>query len=360
MDTYVTKILYFFKSFFKANTILEAMSPVLSLEGFMGLTPFKISSNSGKPKTLFSISYTIINVLLLGFYFYCIILVFNLGEISFVLKRSAVFVYSEMFQFYLGFLAVALIHVLKYINKNYLAIHFEITERLSEILENLGLRLNHGRLKVNFFFASILQFIFCISLLGITILSAQSFQDRERLPVLIAMFWPSFTISMAQFMSTYFVYIMWLNLRMLNELISKVFIIPHLISSDTATSNKYYNSENKYSFDSSTSKQNNVLEKLDIIWKAYANICKNANILDDYFCLILLAVITPSFINTLFNLFYSYFAIFHAFNSNYLYKHIILRVSKCLINAINMCMLAMICNVCEDKVTKKALLLKKI
>lgn len=341
---------YFFKSLFKPKTMIDTMSPVLSSGGFMGLTPFKLSIVSGKPKTQFSIPYCIINVLLLVFYFYCIINVINLGEISFVLKRSIVFVCSEMLQIYVGFLAVVFIHVQKYYKQDFLAIHFKIAEQLSENFANLGWKINYRHLKIKLFFASILQLIFCIYLLLISALACQSLPDNEQLPVIIAIFWPSYTIAMTQFMGTSFIYVTWLNLRALNEEISKIPEVPHPISSNITILN-IYKSENKYLLHLDALKLNSVLEKLDIIWEVYANISKNTNLLNDYFSLILLAIITSSFINTLFNIFYSYYAMVYVPKSLHTYQHIFLRVSKCLINGINMFILAIICNFCEEEVS---------
>lgn len=333
------------KSFLKSNSIFDAMSPVLSFGGILGITPFKIKINSSEPKTILSIPYSIINAVLLVFYYYSTISLLKLGEISFVLKNSQMFMYSEMFQIYSGSLIVALIHALKYYNRDSLAIYFEIAGQLHDFFPNLGNKRNYRRLKIKLYIASVLQFIFCICALGVTILAVQSLPDNEQLPALIGMFWPSFTTGMAQFTVSSFVYITFFNLRTLNEEFSELLPGPQL---GTAISNIYY-TEKKYSLHLQIRKQRIVFEKLELIWKAYESICKSTCKLDDYYSIIVLAIITLSFINCVFNTFFTFFVINYAHKSIYVYEIFFLRLVKCLMSGKNIFILAILCNVCEKE-----------
>lgn len=331
----------------KTISIVDLMSPVHSLESIMGMNPFKFTMISGKPETLFSIPFSILTIWLLSVYYYSVVQVVQIGHLK---RLGKMYMYSELGQIYVGFLTITLINILKYLKRNYFISYFEIAEKLSNSFMGLGNQKNYRSLSIKFFIASILQFVFCISLLLLSYVATRTLPVYDRLPAIITLWWPSCTIAMTQFIASSFFHITWLNLHMLNEEISKLLQMPPLIFPVTVNSNNL-NGKIKQSLLLQRTKPKNLLEKLDLIWKAYSQICTNGNNLEKDFCFTLLLAVALSFMNTLFNAFYASrnISVIHKFTQ--LYGILLLRLTKCLMNTIYMLLLATRCNDCEKEVS---------
>lgn len=338
-----TKLKRVFEFFFKSNSIFVAMTPVIYLGGILGMTPFKYNFSSEKPKTLSSVPLLIISLFLLSVYFYCVTIVMNLPGHSFLGSIPRVFVYSELSYMICGFFTIVTIHVLKYWKRDFLANHFDIAEKLVEIFKILGCGRSYTSLKLKLFAATTLEFVFLVSLLVLTYKATQMLPEHERFPMIVVILWPSYTISLAQFMCSSFILITWTNLRTLNKAISEMQLYS-TIASATGITNMYF--INTTAFNSKTAEY---VRKLDLIWKSYAYICKNSSNLNDYFSLIILAVINLSFLNTLFNAFFAIFiysVIPYLFPPRIFLQIFILRIVRSLSNAVNLLFISVVCNIC--------------
>lgn len=337
-------------SLLKSSSMFDAMFPVLSLGSIMGITPFKLMIKPGQSKMLLSIPYSILNILHLFIFFYCYIYVIVFETISFIYNNAPLFKYTEMSQIYIGFLTMTAIHVLKFFNRDNLANHFEFAETLREIFHNLGTKRIYTHLKLKLYIAVVLQFALCAFLLGLNIMGAARLRPHERFPVLVVVVWPTCVIAMAQFITSSFIYCTKTNLLTLNGEICKIQSKPHGIPAVPTTSIQLY-PKTKISLPLQTMKHD-VLEKLDLIWKAYVRICEMSNNLNDYFYWMILAILVLSFINTLFNVFYFLCILAYA-NKRFLHMYEIycIRLAKCLVNAVNMYFLSVMCNVCETEVS---------
>lgn len=357
MTDEVTKMAKVFKYFFKSSSTFDAMAPVIYLGGLLGMTPFTYKFSSVKPKIIISLPFSITSLTLLSIYFYYIIVFSNFSDISYLKYLPPVFKYSENTQIYCGFFAIVTIHIMKYWNRDYLAKHFEITEKLDEMFKDVGCERNNTLLKLKFFIASILEFIFCVSLFGLTYLAARKLPAKDQIPLLFVVFWPTFTISLAQFIISSFIITTWINLQTLNNAIRKS-QLGLLIPSVSDASNMLYNKETY----GRKLKTEIILQKLDFIWKCYDYICKNSSIVNDYFHLIKLAVITESFFNTLFNAFYLICVLYaipkSLFPRSVMFQVYLQRVIRCLVNAVNLFFIAVVCNICENEASIKKVSLR--
>lgn len=323
------------ESLFKSNSVNDAISPVHFLGGIMGMNPFKLSVTSGKPKTVLSIPFCVFAGLMVSFYYYHLLASVFFKRIVSIPKYGKTFEFGELSQIYVGCLTVTLIHIMTYLKRDFFSVHFEFAEKIRKIFTNLRSQKNYSFLKLKFYIASIIQFGVCLFLIGVSYMVTATLPKVERLQSVVIILWPPYTVAMTQFTATSFMYITWLNMHTLNEEINKLLVLPQLISPVTGIPNKYFIKIR--------------LEKLDLISKAYAHICTNSNNLESYFSLVLLAVITLSFINTVFNTFY----VIHLIRTVIKFTNfniIIYRSTKCIMNAIHMSVLAIGCKICETEV----------
>lgn len=335
----------------KSNSLFDAMFPVLSLSSIVGITPFDIVVKTGQSKTLLSIPLMIVNISCMIIYMYCTISIVLLANVGFIYHHAKIFIYTEVSQIYASLLTMTAIHILKFFNRDNFANHFEIAEKLREIFHNLGRRRIYTNLKLKFYIASTLQIAFCAFLLGLNLTGAANLQPDERFPVIVVMVWPSYTIAIAQIITSSFVHSTKINIQILNEEICKIQSIPRIPTLSITSIQLYPKKRISLSLQTTN---HEVIEKLDLIWKAYVNICKMSSNLNDYFCWLILAFLFLSFINTLFNVFY--FLCILAYSTK-LYAHLnivyFIRATKCLVNAVNMFFLSVVVNTCETEASKK-------
>lgn len=339
--------------FFKSNSILNAMTPVIYLGSVLGMIPFKFNCSSIKIQTLFRVLSLIISFLIVSVYFYCFIFIMNLPQYSYLGKLPQVFTYSEFSHMISGFFIAVAINILKYCKRDYLENHFEIAEKLEEIFKVLGCERSFTFLKFKFFIASILELVFLISFFALSYMATQELPKNERLPVTVLIVGPLYTISFVQFLSSSFIVITRINLHTLNKVISKVQLDSKLSSSTDVPNNNILFTKMTYALNLKTINQ---IKILDYIWKSYTHICKNFSNLNDFFSLILLAVITLSFLKFLFNTFfaiYVYSTMPSLFPQSVVLLILFLNIVKCIANASNLFIISFVCNICEEEVSLK-------
>lgn len=312
------------------------------------MTPFKLTMSSGKAKILFSVHYSIISVLLISIYYCSFAIVIHYKQLYFLLNFGKTFKYTELSQIYLGLVTITVVHIMKYTHRDCLATHFEIAEQLCEIFDKLGSPVEYASLKIRFLFASSMQIVISAILLGISFMAAFKLSEEQFLPVVIVMVFPSYTIAFAQFMGTSLIYFTWTILQTLNEEVNKLL----MMRSDNppiAESLNIYIRTKKSVFPQI--KKCQFLLKLNLIWKAYALICKNRNNINAYFAWTILPIVALTFINILFNIFNSVFMISLLLKGREsLYYIYFFRSVKCVVNVTNMFLLIIVCNICEKEV----------
>lgn len=329
-----------------------AFSSIHNVGNILGIAPFKLKVAPKKSKTVlnyFSFSLSV---------FYTIVYIFSLAYIIItdeILKTygngvPGKFSYVEVANIYAGGVTVATLIYFRFTRYINLAISFEYFNEIEELFKVLGCAINYQKLK-----SKLTRTITSQTVGYLCYLTFIAYYDVDDLPADLPLLYvtsiPSYQIAVGRFICSRYIYIIWLTLCKLNKAIRN--ILTKQVSRET---DNFKADEHIFYFGGTSKKATNgeVLQELDLIWKAYAIICDSSFVLDEYYSGAIFSIIFMSFINTLFGTFqllYMFIAMWKGYGGIQ-YQNIVVRFVRIIGNSFNLFSIIDICTSCEKEVTK--------
>lgn len=328
--------------FFKFDSMMDAIKPILILGRLSTIAPFNYNIFPGKSKTSLNLPAMILFIFFIISYFPSFTW---FGDFIPAKNMPEIYSYNEGFQSKAGCLLFICISIFRFVSCDNLANNFEILQRNEKILYNLGYTRNFKRLKFILFRSCMIQQTSFMAFIIFITYNSFDFNSWDGIPHIAASFIPSYQNAMSQYLCSNFIFLIWSNLKVLNKEILKIFVT---IPKGKPDATKVYR------FLDFKSRQSVVEDKLDMIWKVYANLCKCSTLLSDYFSIMIFAIFSVSFLNSLFNAFYMV-NIFMAVSSGENIDSYILgmRLARFIGTTLNMFALISVCNYCEIEVSIK-------
>lgn len=341
---------------FKSKNILEVMHGVLFFARIGASMPFNFIVKRGKSKTVLSYPYFLWSLMIQASYFTCAIIV-TLTRDSHIdpTKRSGLNVFREQLEICSGFASVLFLVVDTFVNKDDLAKAFEHFFEVDAMFESIGRRRYYYRLR----------FRLTVFIVAFYIVHSVSSHLGERLKekinnsslmtLAMAVHFPTYMIAIVLALFVSFVYMISLDLLILNREIEKICFTkePKMIIYYNTTTDAAGAWEKQSSGSRKNVKNSVVLEKISLLWQAYTKICHISLLINHYFSRKIMVIIALSFLSALFNLFFFLTELIHLLRqSSTDMPFLIYFASKCLVHVINLVIIISSCDACEELVSQ--------
>lgn len=330
-----------------------AFLPLLYVGHVIGIAPFKFKIVPMKSKTFLYTPTFIVAIFNLSLYICTLSYTIISGDLRKMIMEGTpkIYLFVEELAVYAGLAIVISLLFFRFRKMDNLAATFEYFNEIEIFFKRLDCAIDYKKLRRRFTITVLMQILIYVSYLTLTWIVGGGFYTFKRLPSTFVNFTPSYQIALGRFVCASFIHLIWLNLFQLNTAIRKlVHMTISLRPSDNIKDFKQVFTLRRFS-----KKLNNqdFLQKLDLILRAYAKICDCSIILNSYYSGMNLSVIFLSFLFTLFNSFSAMILLIGNFSKgfNYPLSHIVLHLIKSIGNVINLFVLINICNMCEREVT---------
>lgn len=334
---------------FTSKSVIDALSPVLFLAKFYAFTPFKYIVKKRKSKTVLSIPYLIWFIMLKILYFSCL-LITVMNNVSNMDNKNNISILelSEKFQIYTNLFAFVYLILDTWINKDDLAIFFQIQEEVDSILKSLGCRRYYHQLKFKMFLRTNV-YITVYSLYGIAdVFLKPKTSNWASYSLTSTLYTPVVQIGATLTVFTAFVHVITLNLATLNEEITT------LSRTHESTMCRLNNTKGSVDFWTTANLQSRntlLLEKINFLWNVYIKICDSSFVISRYFSGKVLVVLAMSFLYVLLNFFFLLSSFFKLLSNDLIERRLILfAVMQFLLNSSNIIVIIRECDLCEQLV----------
>lgn len=337
---------------FKSKSILEVLRPALLLA-----CPFKFNVEKGSTKTLFSFPFLLLSGLLHAIYFTsAAIVIINQDSNLVSSKRSGLNVFREQVEICTGLAAVLFLLLDTFVNKRDLAKAFDNLFEVDVIFESIGRkrRYDHLRFRVTVLVVLFYSLHILSNHLG-EFLRAENY-DYSFKPLVLVMHFPIYLIGVIITIFSAFVYMISLDLLILNREFEKIslakepIIINHYYATADIIGTMKKSSGSKNFFIKSM-----VPEKISVLWQAYTKICHTSLLVNHYFSRKIMVAIALSFLSALFNLFFFLTELIHVLRHNVTdVPFLIYFSSRCVVHVVNLITVISSCEACEDLVSQRA------
>lgn len=331
-----------------------AFSPLLFVGHVTGIAPFSFKIAPKKSKTELYIPTLSMAIFNLSLY----ICTFTYTIISddirkFTLEGTPkIYLFVEEVSVYAGCAIVVIMFFFRFRKKDNFAISFEYFNEIEELFKGLDCAIDYKRLRKEFVITVIMQTLMYVFYLTLISNVGEGFSSYERLPSIFVTFTPSYQIAIGRFICASFVDLIWLNLFQLNTAIRN---LVHIMTTSPRPADDIKDFKQIFTLIRFSNKLNDqdILQKLDSILKAYAKICDCSIILNTHYSEMKLSVIFLSFLFTLFNAFSAMILLIGNFSKgcHFPSSQIVLHFVRCSGNVVNLFILINICNMCEREVT---------
>lgn len=328
-----------------------SFSPVIFLGNITAIAPFEYKIFPKKSKTILHIPTFILAIFNLCFY----VLSFTYTVISddysnFIGKGIPnIYLYVELASVYAGCVTVSALTFFRFRNVDNLAIVFQYLNEIEKLFKNLDCAIDYKGLRRRFRIVVLSQTLIYVSYLSLASFVRGGFSSYERLPSIYVNFTASYHMATSRFMCASFVMLVRIFFHQLNIAVQKIFEVTNSRQpADDVMNNKHVYSKRF----SNKLTDKDMLQKLDLIVKAYGKICDCSLLLDEYFSGINLSVMFLSFLITLFNTFSIMILFIGIFTTGLCISasQVCLHFMRCFGNISNLYILINMCNMCEREV----------
>lgn len=336
---------------FASKSIKNALSPVIILASVLTVTPFKFKVQKGQSKTSFSIPYVIWFLLAKAVYFasFIVTVIYNPTNLSPNINMSILGV-AEKFQIYTGFFSLVYLMVSAVINKDDLAKMFEIQDDVYKLFKSLERKPLYYQLKFKLFLLTLAYFSMYTTFSTLDVLFKSSSSGWAFYTMTSTLYSPVVQETATLVVFTAFVYVITLNLALLNEEMMKISF------NQETTLNNLDNTKGSVDMWKMTNLQARdalLLEKLNLLWNIYIKICDCSFVICRYFSGKILAILTMSFLSVLLNFFFLLSSMFKLLNSDLIEGRVFLfAIIQFIFNSMNIIVIIYVCNLCEQRVRK--------
>lgn len=321
--------------------MMNAIKPILFLGLFSTIAPFNFHLFPGKSKTSLNIPSMFVFTFFILSYIPSFII---FGDFVPAPNMPAIYSYNEGVQSRAGLLLFICLSVFRFVSRDNLATNFEILQRNEMIFYNLGYKRNFEGLNLMLLRNCVIyQLLFVAYIIFITYFSF-NFDSWDGIPQIVLTFIPAYLIATSQFICSNLFYLIFSNFKILNNEILEIFITIPRGKPDVTKVYKLLDFK---------SRQSLVEDKLDMIWKAYTNLCKCSYLLSDYFSILIFAIFSISILNSLFNAFYMVYICMAVSRGENVDSNIfVMRFVRFTGASINMFALISVCSYCEVEASK--------
>lgn len=290
--------------YFVANNLIEAISPVTWMSRYMGVIPFKYYVDKYERKTILN-PLSLIYIITLKLWYLTSLVIYIAHEKSKDNDESqnSPFYFTELMLTYIGVVSVGFLFIDTFINKGDLSKIFGVLFDIDEVYKTLGCpKKDYNCLRFKFFLA-VFTFSF-IHVLGIDIEAGveYSFTLWDFFIVFPVKYFPTFEMSYTISFYCSLVYVICLNLKMMNK---EILNLQHIKDATILNNITSKNVVEIWKTDKVSQPRNAmVLKKIILLWKVYINICDCCYIVNHYFSKKILVIIAMSFLNVLLNMFF--------------------------------------------------------
>lgn len=345
----------FVARFFKSNNILEVLNPALLLA-----CPLKFNVVKGPTKALFSFPYLLFSGLIHALYFTSAVIVIIKKDSLVSSNSSGLNLFREKVEICTGLAAVLFLLLDTFVNRSDLAKAFDNLFEVDNIFESIGRRRRYDHLRCRVTILLILFYLLHIfsAHLGERL---KAEDDGFSLMVLsMVMHFPTYLIGVTLALFSSFVYMISLDLLILNREIEKICLLKEPITqnhynaiTDITGNMKKSSGSKKYSIKSI------VPEKISVLWQAYTKICHTSLLVNHYFSRKIMVTIALSFLSALFNLFFFLTELIHLLRQNPTdIPFLIYFSSRCLVHSVNLIIIISSCEACEELVSRRKCVIK--
>lgn len=338
---------------FKSKNILEVMHEVMVFARMSALMPFNFKVERRKSKTVLRYPYLVWSLAILVSYITSVVIVILTRDSHLNSnKRSGLNVFREQLEIFSGFASVFFLVVDTFVNKDNLAKTFEILFEVDAMFASIGRRRWYYLLR---FRVSVLMIAFCVvhaisGHLGERL--KEKINTSSLMTLAMALHFPSYMIAMGLALFASFIYMISLDLLILNREIEKICLAKEqkmIIHYNTTTYATAVGVWAKQSSGSGTNVKNSVvLEKISLLWQAYTKICRSSLLINQYFSRKIMVIIALSFLSVLFNLFFFLTELIDLLReSSTELEFLIYFASKCIVHATNLIIIISSCDACE-------------
>lgn len=339
---------------FKSKNVMDVMHSVICVTRIVSINPFTFKIEKGNSKSIISAPYLILAVVMLASYFICVYSTIVSYELDISRKmQTENNAFAEQLQIFSGIVSVVFLLLDTFMNKDDLARSFEKLFEVDEIFVTLGRKRSYDMLR--FRVTALLLGFFLVTFLS-TNLGDQfdTMVNWQSLALPVTLIFPTYQITFTIALLLSFVYMVSLDLLILNREILKLDLIkdPVIFNYDVQET-----PWKKRVVKSAETRRDVMVARITLIWQAYTKICRTSLIVNQYFARKIMVIIALSFINGLFNLFFGLTSIVELLNTSRTdLNFLIFSFSKCFVYTLNLVAIISSCEAYEQLVCKRCLL----
>lgn len=341
---------------FKSKNILEVLHEVLYFARLSASMPFNFKVEKRKSKTVLSYPFLLWSFMVLAAYFTSAVIV-TVTRDSHINsnKRTGLNIFREQLEICSGFASVLFLVVDTFVNKDDLAKTFENFFEVDAMFESIGRKRCYYLLR---FRVTVLM----VAFYAVHTVSGhlgerlkEEINSSSLLTLAMAVHFPTYMIAMSLALFVSFVYMISLDLLILNREIEKISFSkqPKMMIHYNTTTDAVGESRSR----KNNMKNSVALEKISLLWQAYTIICHSSLLINHYFSRKIMVIIALSFLSALFNLFFFLTELIYLLRqSSTEIPLLIYFASKCLVHVMNLVIVISSCDACEELVSHMNLL----
>lgn len=286
---------------FNADSIIDSLAPVMFIGRLTGLSPYDYIINAGSSKSLLNPFYCLSSIIFITSYTYCVYKVSSTGETIIPdIEDSRLLKIGDWCRIQMSFLFVMFLYVLIAYKKNLYAKILETLESIDLNFKLLGKKFNYRRIKIMFFVAIIVQYLFQVMYMLIHYFFVNVGKKTLSLNLRISIYSPGLVSCFFLFVYQSLIHVSWRFLEELNKNIIRCMENNqrHRISILSLGENiKIYPKTNLKHF--------NKIESISLFWEIYVKICDVCIDINRSFSLKVLGTFAFSFVSLVFNLYHA-------------------------------------------------------
>lgn len=342
---------------FKSKNVMDVMHSVICMTRIASINPFTFNIKKGSSKSRISFPFLLLAVVIQASYFVCVFYtIFNHESAIIPIMQTDYNVFGEQLQIYSGIVSVIFFLVDTFVNKDDLTRSFEKLFEVDEIFLTLGRRRSYDMLR--FRVTLLLLVFFLVTFLSTNLENQFSIVvNWQSFALPVAIHFPTYqiTFTIALFLS--FVYMVSIDLLILNQEIQKLDRIKDPVIFNYDVQEVPWR---KRIVKSAETRRDIMVARITLIWQAYTKICRCSMIINQYFARKIMVIIALSFISGLFNLFFGLTSIVELLNASRTdLNFLVFSFSKCFMCTLNLVVIISSCEAYEQLVCYRCLLFLK-